>query len=83
MSGESNEVGGMDVDEKFKLLSAKAVEGTHDTINESRIKSNDDFRKMMDEAEAGVFQSKKTFQPPAVSTTTLGTWEKHTKGRSA
>jgi hypothetical protein len=43
-------------------------------------KSNDDFRKMMEEAEAGVFQSKKVFQPPAVSTKTLGTWEKHTKG---
>lgn len=43
-------------------------------------KSNDDFRKMMEEAESGVFQSKKVFQPPAVSTKTLGTWEKHTKG---
>lgn len=43
-------------------------------------KNNDDFRKMMEEAEAGVFQSKKVFQPPAVSTKTLGTWEKHTKG---
>lgn len=43
-------------------------------------KSNDDFRKIMEEAEAGVFQSKKVFQPPAVSTKTLGTWEKHTKG---
>ena len=40
----------------------------------------DVFRKMVEEAETGVGQSKKTFQPPAVSTSTLGTWEKHTKG---
>jgi hypothetical protein len=45
-------------------------------------KSNDDFRLMMDEAEAGIFRSNKTVAPGAVSTKSLGTWEKHTKGRN-
>lgn len=44
-------------------------------------KSNDDFRVMMEEAEAGVFRSNKTVAPGAVSTKSLGTWEKHTKGK--
>jgi len=43
-------------------------------------KSNDDFRLMMEEAEAGVFRSNKIVAPGAVSTKSLGTWEKHTKG---
>lgn len=45
-------------------------------------KSNDDFRLMMEEAEAGVFRSNKIVAPGAVSTKSLGTWEKHTKGRN-
>ena len=45
-------------------------------------KSNDDFRTIMEEAETGIFTTKKAFIPPAVSTKSLGTWEKHTKGVS-
>lgn len=35
---------------------------------------------MMEEAEAGIYRSNKTVAPGAVSTKSLGTWEKHTKG---
>lgn len=55
------------------------------TIKKSALmdsKSNDDFRTIMEEAETGIFTTKKTFVPPAVSTKSLGTWEKHTKGVS-
>lgn len=59
----------------------KSAEGVRFDRSDVNTKSNDDFRTMMEEAEAGVFQSKKLFQPTAVATNTLGTWEKHTKGK--
>jgi hypothetical protein len=45
-------------------------------------KSNDDFRKMIEEIESGVLKSNKLFEPKKVSTKDMGGWEKHTKGKN-
>ena len=71
MSSSDNEIGGLQND----VLNAVSADDS------SYLKLIEEIKNGAKGAES--FQSKKAYQPPAVSTSTLGTWEKHTKGRSS
>lgn len=60
--------------------------GFNDDVLNAVPADDSSYLKLIEEIKNGAkaaesFQSKKAYQPPAVSTSTLGTWEKHTKGR--